>query len=192
LVGFYRHSKSPHSSSLLFSHLISSYVNIFCHSHFILWGNRYRFMVEVCLLGRSGFIFIFLISAHSCCKTTILSHLTLGPLLKIPYTHTHSQCAQASDKTRHWHIEHYSARKLSYNNNNWLIDLPNIIYIGHASEFCSRLILWQNNLVPGTLSWRHNVILVRSLIKVVLNKLILIIKSRLTTSDWLIVIIKVN
>jgi len=33
LVGFYRHSKSPHSSSLLFSHLISSYVNIFCHSH---------------------------------------------------------------------------------------------------------------------------------------------------------------
>jgi len=28
LVGFYRHSKSPHSSSLLFSHLISSYVNI--------------------------------------------------------------------------------------------------------------------------------------------------------------------
>jgi len=36
LVGFYRHSKSPHSSSLLFSNLISSYVNIFCHSHFIL------------------------------------------------------------------------------------------------------------------------------------------------------------
>jgi len=35
LVGFYRHSKCPHSSSLLFSHLISSYVNIFCHSHFI-------------------------------------------------------------------------------------------------------------------------------------------------------------
>jgi len=29
LVGFYRHSKSPHSSSLLFCHLISSYVNIF-------------------------------------------------------------------------------------------------------------------------------------------------------------------
>jgi len=29
LVGFYSHSKSPHSSSLLFSHLISSYVNIF-------------------------------------------------------------------------------------------------------------------------------------------------------------------
>jgi len=28
LVGFYRHSKSPHSSSLLFSHFISSYVNI--------------------------------------------------------------------------------------------------------------------------------------------------------------------
>jgi len=28
LVGFYKHSKSPHSSSLLFSHLISSYVNI--------------------------------------------------------------------------------------------------------------------------------------------------------------------
>jgi len=43
LVGFYRHSKSPHSSSLLFSHLISSYVIIFCHSHFILWGNRYRY-----------------------------------------------------------------------------------------------------------------------------------------------------
>jgi len=36
LVGFYRHSKSTHSSSLLFSHLISSYVNIFYHSHFIL------------------------------------------------------------------------------------------------------------------------------------------------------------
>jgi len=35
LVGFYRHSKSPHSSSLLLSHLISSYVNILCHSHFI-------------------------------------------------------------------------------------------------------------------------------------------------------------
>jgi len=29
VVGFYRHSKSPHSSSLLFSQLISSYVNIF-------------------------------------------------------------------------------------------------------------------------------------------------------------------
>jgi len=41
LIGFYRHSKSVHSSSLLFSHLISSYVNIFCRSHFILWGNRY-------------------------------------------------------------------------------------------------------------------------------------------------------
>jgi len=36
LVDFYRHSKSPHSSSSLFSHLISSYVNIFRHSHFIL------------------------------------------------------------------------------------------------------------------------------------------------------------
>jgi len=37
LVGFYRHSKSPHSSSLLF--LISSHLLIckyFCHSHFIL------------------------------------------------------------------------------------------------------------------------------------------------------------
>jgi len=43
LVGFYRHSKSPHSSSLLVSHLIFSYVNIFCHSHFILYGNRYRY-----------------------------------------------------------------------------------------------------------------------------------------------------
>jgi len=36
LVGFYRHSKSPHSSSFLFSHLISSYVDILCHTHFIL------------------------------------------------------------------------------------------------------------------------------------------------------------
>jgi len=43
LGGFYRHSKSPHSSSLLFSHLISSYVIIFCHSHFIMWGNLYRY-----------------------------------------------------------------------------------------------------------------------------------------------------
>jgi len=43
LVGFYRHSKYPNSSSLLLSHLISSYVNICCHSHFILWGNRYRY-----------------------------------------------------------------------------------------------------------------------------------------------------
>jgi len=29
LVGFHRHSKAPYSSSLLLSHLISSYVNIF-------------------------------------------------------------------------------------------------------------------------------------------------------------------
>jgi len=35
---------------------------------------------EVCLLDRSGYIFIFLISALSSCKTTILIHLTLGPL----------------------------------------------------------------------------------------------------------------
>jgi len=49
------------------------------------------------------------------------------------------------------------------------------LHIGHASEFCSRLILWQNNLVPGTLSWRPYVILVLSLIIFVLNKLILII-----------------
>jgi len=51
LVGFYRHSKSPHSSSLLFSHLISSYVNIFCHSHFILWGNCYRYRYQ-CFRGQ--------------------------------------------------------------------------------------------------------------------------------------------
>jgi len=42
LIDFYRHSKSPYSALLLFSHLISSYVNIVCHSHFILRGNRYR------------------------------------------------------------------------------------------------------------------------------------------------------
>jgi len=36
LVGFYRHSKSPHSSSLLLYHLISSFVNILYQSHFIL------------------------------------------------------------------------------------------------------------------------------------------------------------
>jgi len=34
--------KSPHSSSLLFSRLIS-YVIIFCHTHSMLWGNRYRY-----------------------------------------------------------------------------------------------------------------------------------------------------
>jgi len=38
------------------------------------------------------------------------------------------------------------------------------------SEFYSRLILWHNNLVPGTLSWRYNVILVRSLVIFVLKK----------------------
>jgi len=47
LVGFYRHSKSPHSSSLLFSHLISSYVNICCHSHFIFRENRYRYSYRI-------------------------------------------------------------------------------------------------------------------------------------------------
>jgi len=36
LVGFYRHSKSPHSSSFLLSHLISSYVNIFCDSFYFV------------------------------------------------------------------------------------------------------------------------------------------------------------
>jgi len=43
LAGFYRHSNSLHSSSLLSTHFISSYVNIYCHSHFILWGNCYRY-----------------------------------------------------------------------------------------------------------------------------------------------------
>jgi len=42
LVGFYRHSKSPHSSSLLFSHLIL-YVNFFVTLISFCEKNRYRY-----------------------------------------------------------------------------------------------------------------------------------------------------
>jgi len=40
-------------------------------------------------------------------------------------------------------------------NRRWEVDS-----IGHAIKFFSGLILWQNNLLPGTRSWRHRGVLV--------------------------------
>jgi len=84
-------------------------------------------MVEVCLLGRSGFIFIFLISAHSCCKTTILSQLTLGPLLKIPYTHTNVTVATSG---RCFRSKRHPRRNPSINNGDMSQNVENDVRNG--------------------------------------------------------------
>jgi len=52
---------------------------------------------------------------------------------------------------------------------NLSLTIIHFVPMGNSSEFYSTLILWQNNLVPGSLLWRYPVILVRSLIIFVLN-----------------------
>jgi len=86
-----------------------------------------EFVGEVCLLGRSGSIFIFSISAHSCCKTTILSQLTLGPLLKIPYTHTNVTVATSG---RCFRSKRHPRRNPSINNGDMSQNVENDVRNG--------------------------------------------------------------
>jgi len=92
LVGFYRHSKSPHSSSLLFSYRISSYVIILCHSHFILWGNRYRYLAVVVLV----------VTAATTSSTTYCVALSQAQAPWLRISHTHCAPVEESDLTE-WH-----------------------------------------------------------------------------------------